>query len=93
MPGGFKRCWEAELAEPFSFTKGCKVLKVPCRTKHVADMPAGTEWLFDIEKDPQETTPILDEEVKIRLKAALREILKENDAPQEVYECYGLTRP
>ena len=25
---------EAKLAEPFSFTKGCKVLKVPCKTKH-----------------------------------------------------------
>lgn len=84
---------EAKLAEPFSFTKGCKVLKVPCKTKHVADMPPGTEWLFDLEKDPHETTPIVEEQVKLRLKTALAEILKENDAPLEVYECYGLTTP
>lgn len=81
---------KAQWAEPFTFTKGCSTIKIPVapgfRTKH----PAGKELLYDVVKDPKQQNPITDEEVSGRLRAALVELLKENDAPSEVYDRYNL---
>ncbi|MCI8401905.1 MAG: sulfatase [Lachnospiraceae bacterium] len=81
---------KAEFVEGFGFTKGCGVLRIPCATKKVAGMPEGGALLFDLERDPHETRPLQDEAVTARLKKALGALLKENEAPEEVYGLYGV---
>ena len=82
---------QAEWREPFSFTKGCHVIAVPTPNKYPAGdvLKPGCELLFDLQEDPGEMHPIENREVTARLKAALRELLKENDAPAELYDTYN----
>lgn len=82
---------QAEFAEPFSFTKGCCVLKIPTAFKPMAkDLPVGAEKLFDVQQDPRQQQVMDNPRVTARMKAALVEILRENDAPAELYAGYGL---
>ncbi len=82
----------AELVGPFSFTKGCKVLKFPAPMKTMAkDLPEGEELLFNVLDDPRQQSAVQDEEITGRLKKAAYALLKENDAPDEIYERYGLS--
>ena len=53
-------------------------------------VPEGDYMLFDLETDPGQNTPIRDEAVVERMRAALKDILRQNDAPAELYERYGL---
>jgi arylsulfatase A-like enzyme len=82
---------QAELAEPFAFTKGCPVLKIPGRRW------AGTEpmdsLLFDVENDPWQQQPLNDPAVEERLKQQMIAIMQANDAPLEQYERMGLAVP
>ncbi|MDO4192638.1 MAG: sulfatase-like hydrolase/transferase [Erysipelotrichaceae bacterium] len=82
---------KAEWREPFSFTKGCSVIAVPTPNKYPAGdvLRPGCELLFDLENDPEEMHPIKDETVTKRLKQALIDLLKENDAPAELYDSYN----
>lgn len=78
----------AELAGPFSFTKGVRVLKIKAKEKYpVQDF--GT-LLFDLEKDPKQLSPIKDETVENRMIRALAELMEASDAPPEQYERLGL---
>lgn len=81
---------KAEFAKPFAFTKGCHVLRIPCTAKTVAGLAPGDSLLFDLQSDPGETTPLRNEEIELRLKTAMVELLRENDAPHELYTNYGL---
>ena len=73
-----------ELAEPFSFTKGIKVLKIPGRP--------GTGFhdfhtmLFDLERDPQQLHPIDAPEIEATMIQQLIRLMQANDAPPEQYE-------
>jgi arylsulfatase A-like enzyme len=80
---------QAKWHEPFSFTKGCSVMQIPGQSLHHQSMPS-EELLFDVAEDPNELTPIVNEEVTLRLKKALVEELEKNDAPAELYARYQL---
>lgn len=83
---------KAEWVEPFSFTKGCSVMKIPAISfKHPQTMEEGSVLLYDVLADPHQQNPITDEAVVTRLKGALLELLKENDAPEELYLRYDWT--
>ena len=84
-----------ELGGPFSFTKGCRVMKIRAGAgsnigARRGKVPEGDYMLFDLETDPGQNTPIRDEAVVERMRAALKDILRQNDAPAELYERYGL---
>lgn len=81
---------QAEFVEGFSFTKGMHVLRIPTPVKHVNGLKRGEEVLFDLQEDPKELHPIVDEAVTKRLKEAMVALLKENDAPKELFEAYNL---
>ena len=82
---------QATLAEPFGFTKNCPVLKIPAPVKTMsADLPEGQTALYDVIADPQQKERILDKEVEARMRSALIDLLKENEAPEEYYAIYGL---
>ena len=82
----------AELSEPFSFTKGCRLLKYPVSDFFNSVMPKsefGNILLrFDPEHNNQEETD--DPEKENELISAMRKLMQENDAPPEQYERVGL---
>ncbi|MFI9560405.1 sulfatase [Nonomuraea endophytica] len=79
---------DIELAEPFSFTKGVRTIRVPGRT-FVNAHHFGT-LLFDLEADPEQRAPILDDAAELRMAGLLVELMRANDAPAGQYERLGL---
>ena len=80
---------EAQLVKGFDFTKGVPVLKIPA--KGLSGFSRFGDKLYDLSTDPKQTRPIDDVKVEVTILAALYRIAKENDAPSEFYEIYGLT--
>lgn len=78
----------AVLVPPFSFTKGCPVLKIKSKDKYKVGR-FGTR-LYDLKEDPEEKTPIQNEEVENRMIRAMIRAMKDNDCPQEQFERLGL---
>ena len=85
-----KEMQSAQFVEGFSFTKGMHVLRIPTPVKTVGGLNRGDELLFDLQEDPREEHPLNDETIKRRLKDAMIALLKENDAPREIFEAYDL---
>ncbi|MDD3251339.1 MAG: sulfatase-like hydrolase/transferase [Lachnospiraceae bacterium] len=79
---------QAVLREPFSFTKGCPVLKIKTREKYPV-CGFGT-LLYDLEKDPGQTNPIQDTAVEQRMMEAMKRCMVENDSPKEQFWRLGL---
>ena len=46
--------------------------------------------LYDLKEDPEEKTPIQNEEVENRMIRAMIRAMKDNDCPQEQFERLGL---
>ena len=78
-----------ELAEPFSFTKGCKTMKIKARGIEGNTYIYGT-LLFDLQNDPKQENPIIDSEIEKRMIKLLIELMNKNDAPFEQYERLGI---
>lgn len=81
----------AELAGPFSFTKGCRVLKIKAENRSGDTTAFGTR-LYDLQTDPEQNTPIENEKVQAGMEIRLKEVFDEGDAPEELYERFGLKR-
>ena len=83
----------AALCGPFSFTKGCQVLKI--RSFGIPELNFNPHQfgtlLFDLANDPFQEHPLNDPEVETKMIAHLLKLLKESDAPQEQYERLGLS--
>jgi arylsulfatase A-like enzyme len=82
----------ASLAEPFPFTKGTPLLKVPV----IERSPMNTSYgpgvmiesetrLYDLEIDPGQERPLQDPETEARLTRLMVELMAENDAPPEAF--------
>ena len=80
-----------ELAEPFSFTKGCQTLKVHNAGVWLFEKPRHRTMLFDLESDPEQKVPIDDREVERRMTSLLIDLMKQNDAPPDQFERIGLS--
>ena len=81
----------AELAGPFSFTKGCRVLKVKAEIRSGDTTSFGTR-LYDLQEDPEQDTPIENEAVQKCMETRLKKFFDEGEAPEELYERFGLKR-
>jgi len=80
-----------DLAGPFCFTKGSKVLRLQAEPfQRVNPFQFGT-LLYDLKADPQQTTPITDRETEARMIALMVRLMRENDAPTEQFERLGLS--
>ena len=83
---------QAKLVSPFSFTKNLPLLKFPAR----GGAPGGEEvvspetLLFNLKNDPAQEHPLNLTELPSYFPVALKKILQENDAPEELYIRYGL---
>ena len=84
----------AELAAPFSFTKGCPTLKTkssrPAHTKVIEGELART-MLFDLENDPKQQNPIYDPRIEKMMTQHIIRLMVENDAPPEQFTRLGLS--
>lgn len=83
---------KAELAPPFSFTKGCPLLKIPARARLPGGEPVAPPetLLFDLQADPRQEFPLADPEVEKRMLDLMTRLMAENDAPPEIYRRYSL---
>jgi len=81
-----------ELAEPFSFTKGCKTMKIeePGIVSNISTIYGSL--LFDLIKDPNQENPIEDLALETKMIKLLAKIMKESDAPLEQFERLGIPR-
>ena len=79
---------DIQLAEPFSFSKGCRLMQIAARPS--TNYHGFGTLLFDLETDPKQEIPIQDEAVEAMMVAHLIRLMKENDAPSEQFERLGL---
>ena len=87
-PFGAAELEQMEFVQPFSFTGGCGLLKIPSKDLyHVARFG---NLLFDREKDPKQEHPLNDPETEERLCRNLVLKMQEFDAPKEQYVRLGL---
>ena len=90
----------ASLAEPFSFTKGAKLLRVPVidRSPMYNNYGPGAfiesdTRLYDLASDPGQDKPIHDDAEEKRLVRLMAKLLAENDAPPEAFGRLELALP
>ncbi len=81
---------EAQMVEPFSFTQGCPLMKIPSVGMKVKRIIPMSDLLFDRTADPLQENPIHDSEIEAKLQKRMIELMRENDAPPEQYERLGL---
>lgn len=85
-PFGVDQMKTMEKFPPFTFTKGCPVMRIDC--------PPGEfgfpDLLYDLHADPDQQAPLEDEAIKQRMLDLLIKLMRENDAPKEQYERLGL---
>jgi len=92
-PFSMEELSRASLVEPFPFSKGAKVLKVPVleRTPYYelhgpgAFLESDTR-LYDVRQDPGQENPLSLPDKESRLIRTMCELMKANDAPKEVFE-------
>ncbi|MDF1515628.1 MAG: sulfatase, partial [Anaerolineae bacterium] len=81
---------DIQLADPFTFTKGCRTMKIDAGRDGWRDIFRFGTMLFDLDKDPQQNDPINDLDVEQRMVDLLLKLMQENDAPEEQFTRLGL---
>ncbi|MBM7054305.1 hypothetical protein [Streptomyces durocortorensis] len=74
--------------EQFTFAKGVPTLRTPSQT-FFNPYRHGT-LLFDLQSDPEQRTPLLDDSAELRMAPLLVELMRATDAPPSQYERLGL---
>ncbi|MEU7747553.1 sulfatase [Nonomuraea sp. NPDC049158] len=82
---------EWEPAEPFTFTKGVRTMRIPASPSWMSPWQHGT-LLFDLHEDPAQEHPILDDDVELRMIELLRRLMLDADAPPSQFERLGIPR-
>lgn len=78
----------AELAPPFPFTKGAPLLRT--RGQAMSNPWVFGTLLFDLETDPEQRHPLVDDELETRMLGLLVELVRATGAPPEQYARLGL---
>lgn len=81
---------QSEFVEPFSFTKGLRTLRVPGTPFYHASPWSFGSLLFDLQADPGQHHPMVDDELELRMAQLLVELLRSSDAPVEQFARLGL---
>ncbi|MDL2293907.1 sulfatase [Ruminococcaceae bacterium OttesenSCG-928-D13] len=80
---------DIQLCEPFSFTKGCRTMKIAAKPGKGNAARFGTK-LYNVEEDPRQESELEDAQAELRMENALEQLLRENCAPTEQYVRLGL---
>lgn len=78
----------AELVPALSFTKGAPVLKIPALAP--TNPAAFGTLLFDLDTDPEQLHPLVDDALEQRMAQMLVEAMRAADAPAEQFVRLGL---
>lgn len=78
------------LADPFPFTQGCSLMRIPSHYKRSRHPDAFSTLLFDLHTDPQQQKPIHDAAIEARMTQSLLELMQQAEAPSEQYQRLGL---
>lgn len=81
---------DIRLAEPFTFTKNIKLLKI--KANSLINPYARGSLLFDLKNDPDQLEYVNDIKVERKMSELLRDLMIESDAPIEQYERLGLKK-
>ncbi len=84
---------ETTLSGPFTFTKGCPLMRIPAQQQRMRQPHVFQTMLFDLRSDPLQQQPISDPAVEARMIEHLLRLMQANDAPKEQYERVGLSIP
>ncbi|KAF2776966.1 sulfatase-like hydrolase/transferase [Streptomyces sp. OM5714] len=79
---------EATLAAPFGFTKGVSPLRVPGAA--YTDPYTFGSMLFDLDDDPGQHHPVVDDEQELRMATLMRDLMVAGEAPAEQFARMGL---
>ena len=77
-----------KLHEPFSFTKGCRLLQIPAQGTMNPAIHFGSK-LFRLSEDPNQERPLRDDAKEAELANEMIRLMKETDAPLEYYDYLG----
>ncbi|GAA3777857.1 sulfatase [Microbacterium kribbense] len=81
---------EWEPAEPFTFTKGLRTMRVESGSNFRINSWQHGTLLWDLQEDPGQHTPVVDDQIELRMIRLLVDLLRRNDAPESLYERLGL---
>ena len=82
---------DIQTSEPFTFTKGCRVMKIEAFVAVNSLNPyLWGSLLFDLENDPGQEHPIQDEPIERRMLVKMIELMLLNDSPVEQFTRLGL---
>jgi len=79
---------DASLAPPFAFTKGVPTVCIPGSA--LSNPYVFGTSLYDLETDPQQQTPLVDDELELRMCELLVALMRDVDAPADQFERLGL---
>jgi hypothetical protein len=82
---------DIEIAGPFSFTKGCRLMRI--RSTPWIDAHAYGTMLFDLHTDPKQERPLQDSTIEATMIDHLLRLMQWNDAPPEQYQRLELSCP
>lgn len=85
-----------EKASPFSFTKGCPVMRMDGHNMWTAvakNEVNQKKLLWDVRDDPSQLTPLSDSQIEAQMVEHMVRLMKECDAPVEQFDRLGLKRP
>ena len=85
---GVEEFADMELAEPFGFSKGCRLMKTKGRAW--SKQHEYGNLLFDLEADPWQAAALDDAGQEERMKGLLRGLMQECEAPEDQYERLGI---
>lgn len=77
-----------ELAEPFSFTKGCRTIRTLAKGGMNDAVNYGTK-LFDLQNDPDQEHSVDDLKKETELANVMADLMRENDCPKERFRRFG----
>jgi arylsulfatase A-like enzyme len=80
------------LHTPFSFTKGCPVLKITSQDFIAENMDRFGNRLYDLTVDPQQKNPLDNDVLEAHYANLMRERLLEEEADEEILNYYGLLK-
>jgi arylsulfatase A-like enzyme len=82
---------DIQLVEPFSFSKGARLMKIEgLGSVGTLNPYLWGSLLFDLDADPEQLNPLQDEALERRLLGLMIDLMRASDAPPEQYERLGL---
>jgi arylsulfatase A-like enzyme len=81
------KAWQP--AEPFTFTKSIRTMRMPVAATWMNSWNHGT-LLFDLETDPGQEHPLIDDSVELRMLLLVAQLMHDNDAPRSQFERLGI---